>query len=226
MNGLALLFLMASAPPMAAPTPSAARMTPPPAEGFVVIPVEEYRALRTKAYPPEPEPGPPPVEWALTRIDADLRVDGDSASGEARLTVDVLKDGWVRLPLPRSLKVRSARVDGRPVALLAEPGRDPAVLLSKAGRVVLSLDIAAPIAAQGGGETFSLPASSAGVFRVLARIPRPAVDLVVSGGVMASREEKEGETRIGIGVRPGENVTLIATPRQRSDRAGMALELA
>src|SRR2546421_8180174 len=83
--------------------------------GWVVLPVDEYRTLRRAALPIEAEPVPPPVEATLTRIDYDLKVDGDLASGEARLTVDVIKDGWVRLPLPNGLMVREARLDGRQV---------------------------------------------------------------------------------------------------------------
>ncbi|MEO8358569.1 MAG: hypothetical protein ABI672_00955 [Vicinamibacteria bacterium] len=214
MNGVALWFLAAiSVAPSFAPVQTASR--PATGDGWVVIPVEEYRALRTKAYPPDPEPGPPPVEWALTRLDCDLRVDGDSAVGEAKLTVDVMKDGWVRLPLARTLKVRSARVEGRPVALLSEPGREPVILLSKVGRVVVTLEIAVPISAQGGGEGFALPAASAGVFRVTAHIPRPAVDITVNGGVIASKDETDAETRVGLSVRPGESVNL--SWRRRSE---------
>src|SRR5882762_7674068 len=58
--------------------------------GWVVLPVEEYRTLRAKAYPTEREPEPPPVEATLTRVDYDLRIDGELASGRASLTVDVL----------------------------------------------------------------------------------------------------------------------------------------
>lgn len=221
MSGFAWLVLIAaSAAPMAGQAPPPASSANP-AAGWVVIPVEDYRALRAKAYPPDPEPGAPPVEWALTRIDCDLRVNGDSASGEARLTVDVLKDGWVRLALPRSLKVRSARVEGRPVALLSEPGRDPVVLLSRVGRVVLTLEIATPVLTQGGAESFSLPASGAGLFRVLARLPRPAVDLAVTGGVMASKDEAEGETRVGLAVRPGENMGLSWRRRTEAKRTAL-----
>ncbi|MBX7184329.1 MAG: hypothetical protein K1Y01_04205 [Vicinamibacteria bacterium] len=220
MTGLIWLFLAAaSAAPLASPTPQPPLSPGAPPAGFVVIPVDDYRALRSRAYPLEPEPGPPPVEWALSRIDCDLRVDGDSASGEARLTVDVMKDGWVRLPLPRNLKVRSARVDGRPVALVAEPGRDPSILLSKVGRVVLILDIATPMVSQSGGESFALPASNAGVFRVLARIPRPAVDLSVAGGVTASKEETDSETRVSVSVRPGENLQLSWRRRAEARRS-------
>jgi hypothetical protein len=66
----------------------------PPADGWVVLPVDEYRALRHAAFPLDREPVPPPVEATLSRIDYQLKVDGDLASGEARLTVDVIKDGW------------------------------------------------------------------------------------------------------------------------------------
>src|SRR5260370_32709976 len=62
--------------------------------GWVVLPVDEYRTLHAKAYPIEHEPEPPPVEATLTRVDYDLRIDGELASGRASLTVDVLKDGW------------------------------------------------------------------------------------------------------------------------------------
>ena len=47
------------------------------ADGWVVLPVDEYRALRDRAIPPPPPPPAPPVDATLTRIDYDLRVDGD-----------------------------------------------------------------------------------------------------------------------------------------------------
>src|SRR5258705_13932501 len=71
--------------------------TPAPTDGWVVLPVNESTALRHAAFPLEAEPGAPPVEATLSRIDYDLKVDGDLASGEARLTVGVIKDRWDRL---------------------------------------------------------------------------------------------------------------------------------
>src|SRR5882757_1593896 len=53
-------------------------------EGCVVLPVNEYRALRRAAFPTDAEPLPPPVDATLTRIDYDLKVEGELASGEAR----------------------------------------------------------------------------------------------------------------------------------------------
>src|ERR1700744_5199337 len=83
------------------------------AAGWVVIPVEEYKVLRAKAYPAEHDPEPPPLDATLTRVDYDLHITGELASGWATLTIDVLKDGWVRVPMPAGLLVREARIDGK-----------------------------------------------------------------------------------------------------------------
>ncbi len=91
------------------------------ADGWVVLPVGEYTALRRAAFPADAEPIPPPIEATLSRIDYDLKVEGDLASGEARLTVDVIKDGWVRLAMPDGLMVQEANLDGRPVTLVTRP---------------------------------------------------------------------------------------------------------
>src|SRR5215813_2409149 len=89
----------------------------PRSSGWVVIPVQEYVALRGRAMPVEPEPPAAPVEATLSRVDYELRVKDGIASGKASLTVDVLKDGWVKVPIPSGLLVREARVAGKPVSL-------------------------------------------------------------------------------------------------------------
>src|SRR5208337_4604282 len=111
--------------------------------GWVVISVPDYRSLRLKAYPAEREPEPPPVDATLTRVDYDLRVDADLASGRVTLTVDVLKNGWVRIPIPSGLFVREAKLDGKPLSLAPPTSREPnqlSALLSHPGRAVISLE--------------------------------------------------------------------------------------
>src|SRR5947209_8123209 len=85
--------------------------------GWVVISVPDYHALRVKAFPAERDPEAPPVDATLSRVDYDLRVDSDFAAGTAVLTVDVLKNGWVRVPVPAGLFVREAKMDGKPLSL-------------------------------------------------------------------------------------------------------------
>ena len=72
----------------------------PRSDGWVVIPIEDYRALRLKAYPPEPPPEPPPMPFAVSRVDYDLRAATDAFVGEVRITVDILSDKWTLVPIP------------------------------------------------------------------------------------------------------------------------------
>jgi hypothetical protein len=154
-------------------------------DGWVVIPVDEYRALRLKAYPPDRPADPPPVDATLSRVEYDLRVNGDSASGEARLTVDVLKEGWVRVDIPAGLLVRAARLDGRTVPVIDQPA--PHVLLSKPGRAELSLDIVVPLRNAAGTESFTLPASGGAVSRLGLVVARGQIDVTINGGVLSER---------------------------------------
>src|ERR1035438_1944037 len=81
--------------------------------GWIVIPVSECGAVRASAFPVERAPDTPPLDATLTRVDYDLRIDGEIASGRATLTIDVLKDGWVRVAVPAGLAVREARIEGK-----------------------------------------------------------------------------------------------------------------
>jgi len=183
---------------------SAARAQEKPVEpshlaGWVVIPVDEYRVLRAKAYPVEPNPEPPPLDATLTRVDYDLHVLGDLASGRATLTVDVLKDGWVRVPVPSGLLVREAHLDGRQVSLVPGPqgkgGTHVSVLLSHPGRSVLALDVDVPIVSSPGDETLSLPSTESGVTRATVELARQGIDLRIGGGLLSDKTETAGETK-------------------------------
>jgi hypothetical protein len=169
------------------------------AAGWVVIPVEEYRVLRAKAYPVEHDPEPPPLDATLTRVDYDLHVTGELAAGRANLTVDVLKDGWVRVPVPAGLLVREARLDGKSVSLVPAPQGKGAghlsALLSHPGRWVLALDVDVPVTASTGDESISLPSTESGVTRASVELARQGIDLRVEGGILSEKSETSGETK-------------------------------
>jgi len=169
------------------------------APGWVVIPVEEYRVLRAKAYPVEHDPEPPPLDATLTRVDYDLHVTGELAQGHANLTVDVLKDGWVRVPVPAGLLVREARLEARQVPLVPGPQGKGAThlcaLLSRPGRAVLTLDVDVPVATSSGNESISLPSTESGITRASVELPRQGIDLKVDGGFLSEKSEASGETR-------------------------------
>lgn len=182
------------------------------AAGWVVIPVEEYRVLRAKAYPVEHDPEPPPLDATLTRVDYDLHITGDLAQGRASLTVDVLKDGWVRVPVPAGLLVREARLDGKLVSLVPAPQGKGAghlsALLSHSGRSTLALDIDVPITPSAGDESISLPSTESGITSAAVELPRQGIDLRIDGGILSEKSETSGETKWLAYARGNEALTL------------------
>ncbi|HEY4361313.1 MAG TPA: hypothetical protein VGN17_10100 [Bryobacteraceae bacterium] len=157
--------------------------------GWVTISVRDYEALRTRAYPPEREIEPESTAATLTRVDYDLRVDASVASGTANLTVDVVRDGWVRLPVPQGLLVRDARMGAEPVSLVSLPGKGSPLLavLSKRGRSTLALNVAFSVSSTAGEEHLSLPVGSSGVTRAAIAFPPQEVDVKVGGGYVAEK---------------------------------------
>jgi hypothetical protein len=198
------------------------------APGWVVITIGDYRSLHAKAYPPDREPEGPPVDATLTRVDYDLRIDGDLASGRATLTVDVLKDGWVRVPIPAGLLVREAKLDGKLVSLVpstAGRGNQLSALLSKPGRAVLQLDIALPVVSNAGEESISLPSTGSGVTRATVRLPKQGVDIRLNGGLLADKSESGAESKWLAYARGNEPLTFTWKRKTEDHRSTQALRL-
>ena len=194
--------------------------TPPPGDGWVVLPVDEYRALRERANP-QPRAVTPPVDATLTRVDYDLHLDTESAAGTALLTIDVLRDGWTRVQIPAGLMVRAARLAGQPVSLVEGP--PPYVLLSRAGRLVLTLDVAMPLTSSAGTESISVPPSAAPITRATLTLPRSGIDLSVAGGFVADRVETSDESRWTTYGRPNQALTLSWKRKVDDRRAAQPL---
>ena len=200
-----------------------------PAPGWVVLPVNEYTALKRAAATTEPDPAPPPVGATLSRIDYDIKIDGDLASGEARLTVDVIKNGWVRVPMPEGLMVRDAQLDGKPVNLVTRPkeqgpgGLD--LLLSKPGRSVLILKIVAPVTTVAGTDILKLPVSNSAVSHANVELIRQGVDVRVTGGLLLEHSEAPTGSRWKANGKGGEPLTFAWRRRVDDARANQPLRL-
>jgi hypothetical protein len=192
-------------------------------DGWVVLPVDEYRALRDRANPPQPLPPAPPVDATLTRIDYDLRVDTDTVAGRALLTIDVLREGWTRLQIPAGLMVREATLDGQPVALVDGP--PPHVLLSHAGRSILTLEVVVPLATSAGAESITLPASPSPISRIRLALPKSGVDLSVAGGFITEHAEAANESRWTAFGRPNQALTMRWKRKVDDRRADLPLRV-
>jgi len=195
--------------------------------GWVVISVDEYQDLRAHAFPTDRPPEPPPMDATLTRVDYDLHIAENLATGRASLTVDVLKDGWVRVPIPSGLLVREARLDGKLVALVSGGGgkssNDLFAVLAHAGRVGLLLDIALPVSASAGEERISLPSTSSGVTRASVQLPRPDLDVKLTGGLLVDKSANGAESKWLAYARGNE--PLIFTWRRKTEDHHVTLPL-
>ena len=206
---------------------SAQTATPP--DGWVVLQVSEYTALKRAAYPGEPVPAAPPVEATLSRIDYTLKVDGDLAFGEAQLTVDVIKNGWVRIGMPNGLMVRDAKLDGHPVNLVMKttdkgPGSAD-LLLSKTGRSIVTLKIVAPVTTVAGTDILHLPVSNSAISHATVELTRQGIDVRITGGLLLEHSELANGSRWIANGKGGEPLTFAWRRKVDDVRANQPLRL-
>jgi len=199
----------------------------PPTDGWVVLPVEDYRALRLAALPAERQPDPSPVDATLTRVDYELKVEGEIAVGEARLTIDVIKDGWVRVAIPAGLMVRQARLDGRPVSLThSEKGTGSSyVLIARPGRSVLTLGLVVSVSSVAGTEMLKLPVGASAISRAVVVVPRQGVHARITGGLLLEKSETATESRWVAYGRGNEGLNFAWRRRIDDQRATQPLRL-
>lgn len=198
-------------------------------DGWVVLPVSEYAELKRAAAPAVPEPAAPPVEATLSRIDYNLKVDGELATGEARLTVDVIKQGWVRVTMPDGLMVRDAKLDGQPVNLVMRtkdkgPGCAD-LLLAKTGRALVTLQIVAPVATVAGTDILHLPVSNSAISQATVELTRSGVDVRINGGLLIEHSENATGSRWTANGKGGEPLTFAWRRKVDDARAGQPLRL-
>jgi hypothetical protein len=187
----------------------------------VVLSIDEYQALRDRSLGVGPPPPAAPVDGTLSRVEYDLRIEGDTAAGRALLTVDVLRDGWARIPIPPGLIVSDARVDGEPAAIV--DAKPPFLLLSRSGRAMVSLDLVVPMTAAAGTESIVLPASPAPITKTTLLLPRINVDLSPAGGFVTDHAETSDESRWTLFGRPNETLKLSWKHRVDDRRSALPL---
>ncbi|RPJ58406.1 MAG: hypothetical protein EHM24_28740 [Acidobacteria bacterium] len=143
------------------------------------------------------------------------------------MTADVFQSGWASLPVPAGLRVSRAEIDGRPVSLLAAPdgrgGTRLAVLLSREGRSLVTLDVSLPVASKAAIESLVLPPSPAAVQRLAIELPGQELALNVTGGFVAETAASGRVTRFSVSGRPNEPMTLSWGRRRETPAASEPL---
>ena len=178
-------------------------------DGWVALTIADYLKLREQAHPRPTPPAPPAVRATVSEAAYELTAGEGLATGTAELVIDVLDDGWVEVPLPPSLFVRSARLGGRPLAIA-----DGRILLSRRGRSIVTLDVAVPIAETAGNESVQLPPAAGGLLRVSLAVPRGDVAIVAtaSRSSASGRRGSNADRAQGFGRGPGLSCRERGTP--------------
>ena len=99
------------------------------------------------------------------------------------------------------------------------------MLVSRAGRSTLTLDIVIPVAASSGAESIAIPPSPSPISRVALTLPKSGVDVSAAGGFLASHTEAANESRWTAFSRPNQPMTLTWKRKVDDHRAELPLRL-
>ena len=99
------------------------------------------------------------------------------------------KRAGCRRLLPKGLHIREASLSGAPLAIVEGPAGTGtrSLLLSRKGRVGVTLEVVVPVATRAGVESLTLPPSPGGLVSAALTVPRSGVDVTVSGGLIVDR---------------------------------------
>jgi hypothetical protein len=186
--------------------------------GHVQIPVEVYNSLVAAGTSAQ---RPAPAGYALgnARVTVTVKDAGArfGAQAQAELTIDVLEDQWVLVPvLPSGTAVDSVTVGGAPVQLVAAPS-GLAWATNKKGSYAMSLSYRVDAQRSPGGFALPLPVPQAAALALTATLPGTGLDVTVVPGAGARVTASGGTTRVEASV-PTTTAVQIAwrTPSARS----------
>jgi hypothetical protein len=174
----------------------------PGAAGTVTLTRAEYDRLLDLGTRRPIGPENAPVPAALTRADIRVRVDGTSARATMRVDGEVLRAGIAKVPLLKNATLLDARMDNRPLPIVAEGGAHVA-LVAGPGAFSATLQIGAPLTFQPGRASFVLPVPASGSATASLDIPGEQADVHLSSGLILRRASANGRTVVEATLTPG-----------------------
>lgn len=167
----------------------------------VFLPYSEFQKLwdAAREKPPAPDKGPP-VGALITQADNEAVVETDVVRVSARLTVELLKKGWLQIPLRLSgVALQSASIDGEPARVLPAAGGGYELLLlndqAEPRSVELHLEYAKAISKAPGKNSVAFEAPQAPVNRWRIRIAERGVKINVQPLIAASESHDASSSR-------------------------------
>ena len=178
-----------------APTPAGEEGT-----GQVQLSLEDYTRLVDLARDPSQPPRPAPAGFALGNAQVTVTVASrDTAAGgsiRVRLSIDVLEDEWVLIPvLPPSTPVDSVTINGKPVQLIAT-GRGLAWSTKTPGSYTMDLAYKVDASRSETGFTLAVPVPEASAITLSSTLPGEDLDVSVIPAAGVEKTSAGGATRL------------------------------
>ena len=194
-------LLLSFAVALAVTQPSAfAQGVPQGAPGTVTMSRAEYdRLLDLATRKPVVDTAP---AAALSRADIRVRVAGPSARATMRVDGEVFRPGVAKLTLIKGATLLDARMDNRPLPVVAESGGHVA-LVTGPGPFSATLEVGTALALAPGRAAFVLPVPAAASVTATIDVPGDQTDVHLSTGLILRRTSVGGRTTIEATLHPG-----------------------
>ena len=168
--------------------------------GQVQLPLAEYTRLIELSRQPPIARRPVPASYALGNARMSVDVSGGAqravATVTVQLTIDVLEDDWVLVPvLPAGTPVDTVAVDDQPVQLIAGPA-GLGWVINEAGSYRMRLVYRVDAVSFEAGYGLSLPMVEASSTQLTATLPGTGLDVAVIPSAGARSDPTNGRTRV------------------------------
>ena len=184
-----------------APSTALAQVIPQGAPGTVTMTRTEYdRMLDLAGRKPAGVDTTPAA--ALTKADIRVRVAGPSARSTMQVDGEVFRPGVAKVLLIRNATLLDARMDNRPLPVIAESGGHVA-LVAGPGAFSATLEVGTALTFSPGRGAFILPVPTAASVTATIDVPGDQTDVHLSTGLILRRSSTNGRTTIEATLQPG-----------------------
>ena len=139
---------------------------------------------------------------ALTKADIRVRVAGPSARSTMNVDGEVFRPGVAKVLLIRNATLLDARMDNRPLPVIAESGGHVA-LVTGPGTFAATLEVGTALTFSPGRGAFVLPVPAAASVTATIDVPGDQTDVHLSTGLILRRSSTNGRTTIEATLQPG-----------------------
>ena len=189
--------------------PAAYGQVPPPAAypGTVTLSRGDYDRLLDLAANRPAGPSTAPAAAALARADIRVRAGATTARATMRVDGEVFRPGVAKVPLIKDATLLDARLDTRPLPVMAEANTLVA-FVNGPGAFVATLEAGSPIAFAPGRASFMLPVPAAGSATAAIDVPGEQADVHVANGIVLRRASAAGRTVVDVALPTGRSVEV------------------